>query len=226
MPRSTVIYTSREGFAELEGLLHASSGTALAPPYTLSFPRKAETGLFRVRVTELDNRAVIPVIEEMAGRGTCTVAAASDREVKAATYEELLEDADRFTRVLTLQFSSPTIVDLNGQHVPFPVVPLLFADYARIWNSFSKVGMSGEMEWVKHVHPVDFKISCATTPFGLGFEGWMRLEMDRGRTEEEIARFNALADFGFYAGTGLHRTRGLGQTRLMPTGPQSLLRKD
>ena len=34
-----------------------------------------------------------------------------------------------------------------------------------------------------------------------GAEGWVVLEMEKGRTEQEIALFNTLVDFAFYCGT-------------------------
>ena len=50
-------------------------------------------------------------------------------------------------------------------------------------------------------------------PFGTGGQGWVTLEMEKGRTEEEIGLLNALIDFAFYCGTGVHTEAGLGQTR-------------
>ncbi len=71
------------------------------------------------------------------------------------------------------------------------------------------------MQGLAHVHVADFKLSCVATPFGPGSQGWVKLEMEKGRTEEEIALFNGLIDFAFYCGTGAHTDEGLGQTRRM-----------
>ena len=61
----------------------------------------------------------------------------------------------------------------------------------------------------------DFKISCAAAgPIVRGrygrAEGWVTLEMERGRTEQEIALFNTLVDFAFYCGTGARTDEGAG----------------
>jgi CRISPR/Cas system endoribonuclease Cas6 (RAMP superfamily) len=129
------------------------------------------------------------------------------------TYEELMENADRFNRTASLHFASPTIINLDGAETPFPVVPVLLHHYMDVWNLFSPTAIAGGGEWVGRVRLRDFKISCVMTPFGPGFQGWITLELDKGRTELEIASFNALLDFAFYSGTGLYTSRGLGQTR-------------
>lgn len=215
MPRSAVLYTSKETFTRLSGLLQRTFETGHTIPYTLSFPSKAGVDVFRVRATELTEDAVMPAIAEMARAGQVTLASRGDRDVTDASYEEILESADRFTRTAAVQFSSPTIAEFAGQRVPFPVVPLMFDHYISAWNRFSALKITEGREGLRHVHVTEFKVSCASSVVGPGFEGWITLEMEKGRTEAEIALFNALLNFAFYCGTGLHTDRGLGQTRRM-----------
>jgi CRISPR/Cas system endoribonuclease Cas6 (RAMP superfamily) len=95
-------------------------------------------------------------------------------------------------------------------------MPLVFARYREVWSAFSTVRLpAGTEQVLQHVRVTDFKISCAASPFGPGAKGWVTVEMEKGRTEQEIALFNGLIDFAFYCGTGLHTEEGLGQTRRM-----------
>ncbi len=190
-------------------------------PYTFSFAHKLETGAVRVRATELAKGVLMPVVREMVEKGEATLASRPDREVREAAFDELIEDGDRTRRVATVRFTSPTIVEVQGRYVPFPVIHAIFAGYREIWSAFSPIPLPPAAEALEHVAVTDFKISCATpgligpgaASFGVGAEGWVTLEMERGRTEQEIAFFNTLIDFAFYCGTGAHTDEGLGQTR-------------
>ena len=103
--------------------------------------------------------------------------------------------------------------------MPFPVHPIVFERYAEVWNAFSEVKMRAAAEWLPYVHVTDFKISCLASPYGVGAQGWVALEMEKGRSEDEIGLFNTLVDFAFYCGTGLHTEEGLGQTRRFCSTP-------
>jgi hypothetical protein len=213
MPRSLVIYTSREGFSRLSATLAAQFGKEAIRPYTLSFRQQAGGEKVRVRITELADSTVMPVIRDMTSRAEADLAGPADREMSALSYGELRENGDRFRRSATLLFSSPTLMEMNGQATPFPVVPLLFDGYRAAWNLFSDTRIEEAMEIFRHVGVTDFKVSCAATQFGAAFEGWVTLTVEKGRTEEELSLFNTLIDFAFFCGTGLHTGHGLGQTR-------------
>jgi hypothetical protein len=215
MPLSAVIYTSNEAFSSLRETVRKSAEGLAIKPYTFSFAHKLETGAVRVRATELTPGALMPVVRELVKKGEATLAASGDREVRGAAYEELIEDADRSRRVATIGFASPTIVEVQGKTEPFPVIHAIFARYREIWSAFSPICLPAATEAMEHVRVTDFKISCAACHYGAGAEGWVALEMERGRTEQEIALFNTLVDFAFYCGTGAHTDEGLGQTRRM-----------
>ncbi len=216
MPLSAVIYTSNEAFSSVREAVRKSAEGLAIKPYTFSFAHKLETGAIRVRATELAQGVLMPVVREMVKKGEATLASSADREVREAAYEELIEDGDRTRRVATIRFASPTIVEVQGEGVPFPVIHAIFARYREIWSAFSPIPLNPATEAMGHVHVTDFKISCAAAGLiGTGAEGWVTLEMERGRTEQEIALFNTLVDFAFYCGTGAHTDEGLGQTRRM-----------
>jgi hypothetical protein len=215
MPRSAVIYTSPETFAGFGSSLRRKFEAHTIKPYTLSFVQKVDGAHIRVRVTELMDGSVMPMIAGLTSEGLMVSSSGVDKDVRNVAYDDLVEDADRARRVVTLQLASPVIVGLSGRQVPFPVFPFIFQEYTELWNAFSPALLPVGGEWLAGVHLTDFKISCVKTPFGPGGQGWVTLEMEKGRTEEEIASFNTLIDFAFYCGTGLHTVDGLGQTKKM-----------
>ncbi len=215
MPLSAVIYTTNETFSSVRDAVRKSVEGLAVKPYTFSIAHKLETRVIRARATELSRGVLMPVLGELVKKGEATLASSADREVRQAAYEELIADANQSRRVATVRFASPTIVEVQGECVPFPVIHTIFARYCEIWNTFSPIPLPPATAVMEHVHVTDFKISCAASPYGAGAEGWVALEMEKGRTEQEIALFNTLVDFAFYCGTGAHTDEGLGQTRKM-----------
>lgn len=215
MPRSAVIYTNLDVFARLKEAARRGFESAAIRPYTFSYPQRTDAHNVRVRLTELVDGAVARELAQLADRGEAILASPADRDVRSQSYEELMEDADRARTEATLQFVSPVIVETSGQNQPFPLLQAVFDRYIKVWDTFSGAKIGEVREWSTHVHVADFKISCVATPFGAGSQGWVRLEMGKGRTEEEIGLFNGMVDFAFYCGTGLHTDEGLGQTKRM-----------
>jgi hypothetical protein len=215
MPRSAVIYTDPESFTRLKERMRLRFEDEAVKPYTFSYPQKTDAGSIRVRATELVEGVLEEELIGLTGQGKASLASGADRDVRGASYEELMEDADRARTETILQFASPVIVETQGALTPFPVLAVIFPQYIAVWNVFSRKKIDAGKAGLAHVHVADFKLSCVTTAFGPGSQGWARLEMEKGQTEEAIALFNGLADFAFYCGTGLHAHEGLGQTRRM-----------
>jgi hypothetical protein len=215
MPRSVVIYTSRAGYAKLKAAAEQLFRAHDPKPYTITHAQQTEAGKVRVRITALTEEEAFPFVLEQAENGDSVLASPVDRDVKATSYDGLIDDADRFKRVATIQLVSPTIVDVLHQPMPFPVTSSMFKRYVEVWDAFAPKPFPAEGEAAAHVWVTDFGISCVSTPRGAGAQGWVALEIEKGRTEEEIGLFNALIDFAFYAGTGLYTDEGLGQTRRM-----------
>ena len=228
MPRSVVVYTDAATLSGLKDFARRECADCPTKPYTFSFGQKTEAGILRARICELREGALLPAIDELVKKGVAVLAAPQDRDVRVRTYGELMDEADRRTRLATLQFATPIILEVSGEVVPFPVISAIFRGYVERWEVFSNVDISGSAEILRHIRVTDFKISCVSTPYGPGAQGWVRLEMEKGRTEEEIALFNGLIDFAFFCGSGLHADEGLGQTRRMagvgPGGAVSLKR--
>ena len=148
--------------------------------------------------------ALMPLVREMAARGEATLASSADREVREAAYVDLIADADRARRVVALQFASPTIVEVQGERVPFPVTGAIFARYREIWNAFSPVSLPlPTAEVMGHVHVTDFKISCAAALRDRGRRGGSAWRWRRGgpsrrspsSTRSSISRFIAAPAF-------------------------------
>ena len=213
MPRSVILYTSDDVLLQVKRRLAQLFAPEKIKPYTCSFAPASETGTRRVRITELVPYSLAPILDELVACGQALPVSTADKEVRGASYEDLMQGADRFRRTALLQFSSPTIISLGGYSVPSPVLPLMLSHYIHVWNSLAGFKITRAPELLEHVKMKDFKVSCVQSERGAGFQGWIGLEMEKGRSEEEIQAFNALVDFAFYCGTGLHTDEGLGQTR-------------
>jgi hypothetical protein len=216
MPRSLVLYTSNEVLARLRERLTQGYGHESIKPYTLSFAHQSEGDSRRVRITELSSYSLSPVIDDLTASGQALPVSTGDKDVRGASYEDLFESADRFRRTAVLQLLSPTIITLGGYQVAFPVLPLMLSQYVHVWNTFAGFKIGKAPQLLEHLKVGDFRISCVQTEHGPGCQGWIALELAKGRPEEEIQQFNALVDFAFYCGTGLHTDEGLGQTRRKP----------
>jgi hypothetical protein len=213
MPRSLILYSDKTVYDELKVALDGAFGAAAVRPYTLSFPNRAGDGRLRVRVTELADGMVVPFVERLLREGRAELASAANQDVRGISYEELLDDADRRTREATVRFISPTILEMDSRDVPFPVVLTMFRQWAHTWNAFAPEKLGGVDDFVPHVRITDFQISAARTARGVGFEGRVSLELDKGLSEETIRLFNLLVDYASYCGTGMWTEDGLGQTR-------------
>ncbi|MBP1741266.1 MAG: cas6 [Deltaproteobacteria bacterium] len=216
MPRSLVLYTSNEVLFRLRERLTQGYGLEPIKPYTLSFAHRPEADSHRVRITELSSYSLSPIIDDLTGSGQALPVSTADKDVRGVSYEDLFESADRFQRTAVLQLLSPTIITLGGYHVAFPVLPLMLSQYVHVWNTFAEFKIAKAPQLLEHLKVADFKISCVQTEHGPACQGWIALELAKGRPEEEIQQFNALIDFAFYCGTGLHTDEGLGQTRRKP----------
>ena len=213
MPRSLVLYTTKDVVARLKEKAAELYRDRAIKPYTFSFAHPTPADPLRIRLTELVENCLAPCLDDITAAGDIAYGSAPDPEVRADSFEELFEGADAFSREVRMQFLSPTLVTLGGYRVSFPVLPLTFSTYIYAWNAFSPKKIPGTAALFEVIQMTGFKISCVHTAYGVAFQGWIDLEMEQGRTADEIRMFNALCDFAFYSGTGLHVQEGLGQTR-------------
>jgi hypothetical protein len=216
MPRSLVLYTSNQVLSRLKERLARTYEQDPVKPYTLSFGQTSEGDARRVRITELLAYSLSPIIDDLVAGGQALPVSTADKDVRGVSYQDLFEGADPSQRTAVLQLSSPTIISLGGYSVAFPVLPLMLSQYVHAWNAFAGFQVARVPHLLEHLKMTDFKISCTQTEHGPGCQGWVALELATGRPEEEIRTFNALVDFAFYCGTGLHTDEGFGQTRRKP----------
>lgn len=216
MPRSLVLYTTKDIYRLFEETISDTFRDSPVPPYTLSYPQRAKGDAVRVRITELTGHGVEAIVAKLAETGRAVPVSDSDPDVVAMSYQDMQDSADRFSREMRLRFTSPTLLRMGSYQVQFPVAPLLFRYYLGVWNAFSPEKLSLESTLLEDIRFNDFKISSEKTSFGIAFQGWIDLEIGKGRTEDDIALINLLCDFSFFCGTGLHTQRGLGQTRRIP----------
>jgi CRISPR/Cas system endoribonuclease Cas6 (RAMP superfamily) len=191
--------------------------TTVVKPYTISYGQKTEKGdQVRARITEMGDDVFIPMVRQEAAKGDIDFASPSDRNVRKATFGDLLEDASPATTTVILQFLSPVILAMShGGRTPFPDPSLVLTSYKALWCAFSDVALPFVDNLINAAEVADFKLSCRNTLFGMGSQGWMTIDVKRGHTEDEVRAFNALIDFSFYTGTGLFTELGLGQTNRM-----------
>ncbi len=213
MPRSVVLYTSDDVLLVVKQRLAERFAAEKIKPYTCSFGHLSETGARRLRITELVPYSLAPILDDIIAGGQALPVSTADKDVSGASYEDILQGADAFRRTAVLQFSSPTILGLGGYSVPFPVLPLMLSQYIHVWGSLAGSKIRRAPELLEHVRLNNFKVSCVQTDRGAGFQGWVALEIEKGRPEEDIQSFNAMLDFAFYCGTGLYTDEGFGQTR-------------
>jgi hypothetical protein len=213
MPRSVVLYINDDLLFQVKRRLAERFGPEKIKPYTCSIAHASEIGARRVRITELVPYSLAPILDDLVASGQALPVSTADKDVCGTSYEDLMQGADRFRRTALLQFTSPTIMSLGGYRVSFPVLPLMLSHYVHVWNNVAGFKITRAPELLEHVKLGDFKVSCVQSEHGTGFQGWVALEMEKGRSEEEIQTFNALVGFAFYCGTGLHTDEGLGQTR-------------
>jgi len=161
---------------------------------------------------------------------------------RQTTYEALIKEnlmsTEQLGRALTLQFASPTTFRrtertssltngegqayrVAGHNFLLPLPGLVFDSYLQKWNAFAPVALPPEVKrYAEECVAVSrYRLQVVLMEFGevreLGFVGtcrftalvadpyWLRL-------------LHLLAAFAFYAGTGHHTTRGMGQTRKLP----------
>jgi CRISPR/Cas system endoribonuclease Cas6 (RAMP superfamily) len=213
MPTSLVLYTDRDIYSLFEETLADTFRDCSLPPYTLSYPQKTKGDTVRARITEVTGREVEAIVAELTETKRTVLASDSDPDVIALTYQDMRDNADRFNREVRLQFASPTLLGMGSYQVQFPVVPLLFRHYLSIWNAFAPDKITLEPTLLESIRFNDFRISSDKTSYGVAFQGWVDLEIGKGRTEDDIALVNLLCDFSFFCGTGLYTQKGLGQTR-------------
>lgn len=134
-----------------------------------------------------------------------------------ATPEELWERAS-MQREVALRFTSPTAFNQNKMNLLFPIPRNVFYSYREKWNAFTRLPIGDEfIPWVEQnvaveAHALSTRMVWFSEFQKHGFVGWVRY-IAREANPARLQEMNALADFAFFAGTGIKTPMGMGQTR-------------
>jgi CRISPR-associated endoribonuclease Cas6 len=136
---------------------------------------------------------------------------------RLATPEEIWEQA-KTRRDVSLRFVSPTAFNQNKMNLLFPVPRNVFHAYREKWNAFTHLPIGDEfIAWVEQnvaveAHSLETRMVWFSDFQKHGFVGWVRF-IAREPNPARLRELNALADFAFFAGTGIKTPMGMGQTR-------------
>jgi len=134
------------------------------------------------------------------------------------SYEDLFAEA-QCAKKIRFRFLSPTAFRSGGKrNMLFPEAGLVFGSYLNRWQHFSpiKVDKLIARSW-ERIRVAQYALGTHILHFNsyreVGFEGDCTFELPADFDEDSLKTINALADFGFYCGTGAKTTMGMGQTR-------------
>lgn len=136
---------------------------------------------------------------------------------RLATPEEIWEHASTQCDV-SLRFSTPTAFNQRDLNLLFPVPRNVFHSYREKWNAFTQLPIGDELiAWVEQnvaveAHSLSTRMVWFSDFQKHGFVGWVRY-IAREANPARLKEMNALADFAFFAGTGIKTPMGMGQTR-------------
>jgi CRISPR-associated endoribonuclease Cas6 len=158
-------------------------------------------------------------------QGVLTEPRLTDGWARSASYEELLDTADRHTDI-ALAFLTPAAIRQGDVDRLFPLPGSVFLSYARRWAMFGGPPLADALgEVVNHrfgevghaMHVATFSYD-PKSPIG-GFVGWCTYRVQGRADPWAIRSLNALADYALFAGTGRKVTHGMGQTRRIQPMP-------
>ena len=218
----------RTGDAGLAGRVHDSEGPK---PFTISdlFRRRDSEDTFW-RVTLLQDELV-----ELLARGLMMARHVDFLgyevpirhqavEPQACSYADLARQACTDTRI-EVCFVSPTSFRSQDMHYLLPDPLTVWQSWLSRWNSFAPQELQYNVNTLDvvsaHMAISRYELRTETTRYEgdryqqIGFVGQVSYRVVRAHLlgDEMVRRLNALADYGFYCGTGHHTTRGMGQTR-------------
>lgn len=142
------------------------------------------------------------------------------------TFKSIIEHAQIDDRI-ELQFMSPTAISMNAPHGVmssriyqlFPTPESIFCRYQQRWNAHATGAIETVYDACAGGAIVVDRYDLSTRLFAYDREvplrGFVGTCSYRIRTRDIGVRrdFNALADFAYFAGTGIKTTQGMGQTR-------------
>ncbi|MBV7331731.1 CRISPR system precrRNA processing endoribonuclease RAMP protein Cas6 [Chloroflexi bacterium TSY] len=144
----------------------------------------------------------------------------SGRAIYEGLAAQMLLDAGRVARMVTLRFGSPTAFKLTqGMHLPVPLPGLVFGSLVERWNAFSQVTVSPEMRRFGEEMIAMSSYSLSSRPVvqkngslrigGMGKVTYRAM----GSDWYWLRVMQMLAEFAKFGGVGILTTAGMGQMR-------------
>ena len=208
----------------LAGLVHNLPGPK---PFTVA-PLHRRNDTLRFTLTLLDDTLWPPV--ESALQNSAAVAIGNDRwpvdshgwQVTHRPYPELAAPPALETR-FTFRFCSPTSFRTQDMHYPLPDPVLVFQSWLLRWNAFAPEPLRLNINTLDlvsaHVAVSRHRIETRAVTFDryvqVGFVGSVTYQIVKRRLLDNnlLRRFNILAGYAPFCGTGHKTTQGMGQTR-------------
>ena len=148
-----------------------------------------------------------------------------DREVEVSSYEQMYQlrvaEEPELSKVLNLEFVTPTTFAQNRLYLPLPVPVMMFRSWLERWNRFAPVYLGGDelmMFLGEGVAVSRHRVMSRSVMVGssrvTGFVGDVSLRV-MGWVDPllgNVARL--LVEYGGFAGTGAKTRLGMGTTRL------------
>ncbi len=206
------------------GVVHKLPGPK---PFTVA-PLHRRDGLLCFTFTLLDD-TLWPLVGHTLPNGAA-VEIADDRwpvapdgwQVTHRSYAELVAMAGTETR-FTFHFRSPTSFRSQEMHYPLPDPVLAFQSWLTRWNTFAPEPLRLNVNTLDlvsaHVAISRHRIETRAVTFDrftqVGFVGHVTYRVVKRRllNDDLLRRFNILADYAPFCGTGHKTTQGMGQTR-------------
>jgi CRISPR-associated endoribonuclease Cas6 len=208
----------------LAGWVHELPGPK---PFTVA-PLHRRNGDVCFPFTLLDDGLWPPV--ERTLRNGAAVEVANERwevvpngwQVTHCSYPELVVSSSTETR-FAFHFRSPTSFRSQAMHYPLPDPVLAFQSWLTRWNAFAPEELRlnvGLLDLVgAHVALSRHRIESRAVAFDrftqVGFVGRVSYQVIKRRllNDDLLRRFNILADYAPFCGTGHKTTQGMGQTQ-------------
>ena len=146
-------------------------------------------------------------------------------QVEQRSYADLAAGAPAGTRI-RVHFLSPTSFRSREMHFPLPDPFLVYQSWLARWNTFApeeaRINVALLDLAVAHVAVGCYDLRTEMVDLGrnrkaVGFVGRVQFNVVRAGMigEDWVRRFNLLADYATFCGTGHKTAHGLGQTRRM-----------
>ena len=208
----------------LAGLVHELPGPK---PFTVA-PLHRRDGVLCFAFTLLDD-TLWPPVESTLQNGAA-VEIANDRwdvapdgwQVRHCSYPEMVVSSGTDTR-FAFHFRSPTSFRSQDMHYPLPDPVLAFQSWLTRWNAFAPEQLRLNVNTLDlvsaHVAVSRHRIETRAVTFDrftqVGFVGRVTYQVIKRRllNDELLRRFNVLAGYAPFCGTGHKTTQGMGQTQ-------------